>query len=1067
MPRRVRAWTVGFAGAALLASGFYPLTARAATASAPLIPASIATYQGVGGVVVAWTAPRGGEPVTGYEIQRADPTGVFAAIGTADGEERRFVDPTALSGQTYSYRVTATNGAGASAPTRVRTVVVPNAPTPGSVTRFVLLGAPGTPWEGGVAFSGPEVTLTRLNDREYEVRGVSTPDSPQGAREVAFVLGSAARGTRPDIGGARDYRTVGPGQPNATAPSLYPKDGQTCARAGFLASSVQSFTADGSPLMLDLGFDYCGTRGLLRFNASSDTGTRLVASSPRLLFEPGARTTRTVSFRNVAGGVQRTLGAATLDDYSGSVPSGYSIATNTCTGASPAIGAVCEVTVEAVLPAAGTPPARLLVNDGTNGPAYEVSLADGPDVPAPPTNVFVSNQGAWRGAPVSWTAGASSPPVTGYSVYRGTSETNMVKIADVGPEAGGFYLDRTALPQTSYVYTVTQRNAVGESRRSNGNFSAADLGGTFAATTLWSAGTDRDIAVIGANEVPVRLTSGPADETDPVVLPDGSAFVYASNAGNAEEDYDLWVQPYLGSARRLTQDAGSSDGTPAISRDGKSVAFTRTGQDGTTSIWTVPFGGGPSTQVPGSVGDSAPEWAPSGRVLAVSHSLSDRASIVVTSRSGGFRRTVPGTDQAGVFCSHPVWSATNLAFVRSAESPSQVVLASPFDGQSSNQTTGMVTARAMGAGPVRVFEGHAPRSGFSLWRADDQPVGGSDIGVFEAPATAGAYQMTSPQNIVAPEAVAASIASGTATFRWRQAQVSSTPYCIVCGVWSIVRRGLPNVYTPLTKPTDGIGVYEGEATSATATGLSDNKQHYVAVFALNVVGDISPAVTHGASPRGAPTVSPNGTSLGALSGDGPAFVASWGAKPGIGGQYEVQIASPPLGGAASGPPAFSAFSSGEANSKVVKAKPGSVYYLRARYIDNYSNPTAWGPVAAVAVPYDDRAFKTSGAWTALTGQKGRFARTLRQATGAGAALTGTVHGSTLALIVDSCPLCGKVKIFVDGKLVATVDTYARKATALRQVWSARFASGAHKIKLVAAGSKKRPTTRIDAFVARS
>lgn len=270
--------------------------------------------------------------------------------------------------------------------------------------------------------------------------------------------------------------------------------------------------------------------------------------------------------------------------------------------------------------------------------------------------------------------------------------------------------------------------------------------------------------------------------------------------------------------------------------------------------------------------------------------------------------------------------------------------------------------------------------------------------------------------------------------------------------------------------TDGLPVYEGEATTATATGLTNGKQHFIVLFALNVVGDISPAISHGATPGIAPVVSPNGTALQALSGDGPAFTATFGPKPGIGAQYEVQIASRLLSAVAtagSSAPAFAAFSKGNATSKVVKAKPGTLYYLRARLLDNYYNPTAWGPVSTVAVPYDDRAFKTSGRWAALTKQKGRFAGSLREATGAGAALTGTVHGSSLALIADTCSVCGKVKIFVDGKLVATVDTYAKKTGLRRQVWAMKLPSaGKHTIKLVAAGSKKRPKVRIDAFVAR-
>lgn len=151
---------------------------------------------------------------------------------------------------------------------------------------------------------------------------------------------------------------------------------------------------------------------------------------------------------------------------------------------------------------------------------------------------------------------------------------------------------------------------------------------------------------------------------------------------------------------------------------------------------------------------------------------------------------------------------------------------------------------------------------------------------------------------------------------------------------------------------------------------------------------------------------------------------------------------------------------------MLAATPGTTYFARVRVLDEWGAATGWGPVSRIVVPYDDRVFTASTGWTALTGQKGRFAGTARQSTTIGAALTGTFHASSLALLADVCPTCGKVGIYVDGKLVKTVDTYARTAASRRTVWSMSFpAVGKHTVKLVVVSTPKRQTVRVDALSA--
>jgi hypothetical protein len=104
-------------------------------------------------------------------------------------------------------------------------------------------------------------------------------------------------------------------------------------------------------------------------------------------------------------------------------------------------------------------------------------------------------------------------------------------------------------------------------------------------------------------------------------------------------------------------------------------------------------------------------------------------------------------------------------------------------------------------------------------------------------------------------------------------------------------------------------------------------------------------------------------------------------------------------------------------------------------------------------------------WTARSGQSGRFAGTLRESKTAGAALSLRAYGSSFALVADRCSSCGKVNIYVDGKLRTMINLYAASTQTRRQVWSTSFASiGQHTVKVVV-DRARRHTVRIDGLIA--
>jgi hypothetical protein len=238
---------------------------------------------------------------------------------------------------------------------------------------------------------------------------------------------------------------------------------------------------------------------------------------------------------------------------------------------------------------------------------------------------------------------------------------------------------------------------------------------------------------------------------------------------------------------------------------------------------------------------------------------------------------------------------------------------------------------------------------------------------------------------------------------------------------------------------------------------------------MSTAGDPGAAATRVLQPVGVvPVVTPKASALEALSGAGPNFTAAWGKTLPAGQTYEVQVGTRTFNSTTKkwSAPAYKTLSTGSATRKVVSAKAGTTYHLRARVRDVGGNKTSWGATSPVVVPYDDRAFTTKGSWT-NTKKSGYFLGTMRQSKAAGASLTLSQYGSTFALVADRCSTCGKVKVYVDGKLLATVDTRASTTRLRQQVWSHTYSSLAKRtIKLVVVGTTGRPNVRIDGLIAK-
>jgi hypothetical protein len=77
------------------------------------------------------------------------------------------------------------------------------------------------------------------------------------------------------------------------------------------------------------------------------------------------------------------------------------------------------------------------------------------------------------------------------------------------------------------------------------------------------------------------------------------------------------------------------------------------------------------------------------------------------------------------------------------------------------------------------------------------------------------------------------------------------------------------------------------------------------------------------------------------------------------------------------------------------------------------------------------------------------------------AIFGFSGSAPIALVMDTGPDRGEADVYVDGTLVATVDTYASTARHRVVVWQDRFGPGTHRLELVNRATEGRPRIDLD------
>jgi hypothetical protein len=212
------------------------------------------------------------------------------------------------------------------------------------------------------------------------------------------------------------------------------------------------------------------------------------------------------------------------------------------------------------------------------------------------------------------------------------------------------------------------------------------------------------------------------------------------------------------------------------------------------------------------------------------------------------------------------------------------------------------------------------------------------------------------------------------------------------------------------------------------------------------------------SATSAPSVSTNASAK-------KSFTVKWGA-PGVPLGYVVEYARrvKTSAGWVTGP--YNAWKtvSGTTHSAVFTGTPGNTYLFHAKAA--YAGGATSGfsaPVTAV-VPYDDRAgtVSFSGGW-ATSAASGRFLGTLTTTSAANKTMTVATAARVFTVVGDKCSACGKFKVYIDGNLVATVDSN-KSSTAMRQIlYRKKFsATKSHTLMIKTMGTAGNPKVVIDA-----
>lgn len=146
---------------------------------------------------------------------------------------------------------------------------------------------------------------------------------------------------------------------------------------------------------------------------------------------------------------------------------------------------------------------------------------------------------------------------------------------------------------------------------------------------------------------------------------------------------------------------------------------------------------------------------------------------------------------------------------------------------------------------------------------------------------------------------------------------------------------------------------------------------------------------------------------------------------------------------------------------------GQPYTFRVRAVDAAGNTSGWQastPIVAQSFSEGSSITTFTGSWSNVSTSAALGGR-LRRTTTDDASVTFRVTGRSMAVVGTRGPTSGRVRVYVDGVLRATVDLYRSSTQSRVVVFSTNWEQeGVHSIRLVADVSAARPRVEVDGAV---
>jgi len=463
------------------------VTVDAAVLTVPAAPANIVTYAHDGMVELVWQAPLadGGSSITNYKVYRGDSSGNLVLWSTL-GNVLTYLDFNVVNGQTYYYAVSAVNSVG-EGPQSIEVFETP-------------AGLPSAPLNLTAALDGDDVILNwerPLDDGGADLTYNLYRGEVSGDLVLLIALGNVTTYTDMDIGIGQTYfyqvaaeNSVGEGarsnevssNPDLPSdPALSATSQGTTVTLAWTApsdtgsSAITNYRVYRGPdsgsmsLLVELGNvltyeDDTVTTGqtyVYQVSAVNDQGEG--PRSNQVSVQIGSVPSEPIHIGAMTEGAGNVITWDEPDDDGGFSISGYKVYRGTSAASltlRATLGDVLNFTDLDLVAGTEYYYAVSAFNAKGEGPQSDVVMMRANSVPSAPLNLELE---AGNGTvSLSWDAPTSTggSPITGYKVYRGTSENNLTLLATIGAVTA--YEDDEVVNDQTYYYKVSAINVVGE-----------------------------------------------------------------------------------------------------------------------------------------------------------------------------------------------------------------------------------------------------------------------------------------------------------------------------------------------------------------------------------------------------------------------------------------------------------------------------------------------------------------------------------------------------------------------------------------------------------------------------